>query len=630
MGWGNTALGWLAKLAGAVALIGFGMTVVVIVGFYALGVGALDVPVLGTAVLLVPPAVTAVAFLTWAASRIARRYLVDDRRSRAASDTRATRSGTGRRGEAGSNADPETRSEPGDAAAPAAASRGHLREFNRANKYLTAILGFFLVVSAVASPLTAAASGTPLGIVVGFLVFAATALGGTTTLLVTTAWFGLAWYGIRTYGATEAWIAGIVGWTLFTLSGLSLLTTSLGAIAIVIGGGQVLRVGLRARGGTEIVFLDEYAESVRSDSRAAAAGGSTPAAARAGGTADPSDDVAGEVDDGRMSMAEIRARLRNAEIEGPGDVRDLLAVEPVFVHPREAGHERLTYLSYLSYALGGLLVLSSLLVGVRLWGFPALGFWGIVAGAVYLGHGFGLPQRSPVVHAAGAVWYVLGLLVALVTVSPIAIVVTAAGTYLAWTATAGIPQPEAVVAAAEGTSADADRSDASLPEGLVGGGIVAGIVLGAVLGLLGAAVFAWVSVQTETVYGLLVVLPALAAGFGVALGAGERAGLPSGLAAAGLAVVSIGAGFRLLNWLMPPFYELQPSPLLAIVPLVGIYLAYRIGSSAAVETGSTGGSDRSRDVADAGSGTDGRSEAGDASDGSPTGSGPSRDRSARE
>ncbi|WP_096390429.1 hypothetical protein [Halopenitus persicus] len=81
---------------------------------------------------------------------------------------------------------------------------------------------------------------------------------------------------------------------------------------------------------------------------------------------------------------------------------------------------------------------------------------------------------------------------------------------------------------------------------------------------------------------------------------------------------------------MPPFYELRPSPLLAIVPLVGIYLAYRIGSSAAVETGSNGGSERSREVTHTGSGSDGRSEGFDASDGSPTGSGSSRDRGVRE
>ncbi|SEH59437.1 hypothetical protein SAMN05192561_11058 [Halopenitus malekzadehii] len=586
MGWGNTELGWLAKLAGAVALIEFGMTVVAVVGFYALGVGSLDVPVLGTAVLFVPPAVTAVAFLTWAASRIALRYLVDDRRSRSAGTRRA---GAGRRAATGSNADHGGRSEPEAVAETAAESSDRLREFNRANTYLTAILGFFLVVSVVSAPLTAAASGTPLGIVVGFFDFATTALGGTTTLLVTTAWFAIAWYGIRTYRTTEAWLAGIVGWTLFTLSGLSLLTTSLGAIAIVIGGVQVLRVGLRARGGTEVVFLDEYVESVRNDARTGVVGGAGGGEAVGGEVADGEavggevadgeavggevadgeavgGEVAGrqpghpgsDVTDGRMSMAEIRDRFQDAEIETPGDVRDLLAVAPVFVHPREAGHERLTYLSYLSYALGGLLVLSSLLVGVQLWGFPALGVWGIVAGAVYLGHGFGLPQRSPVVHAAGTVWYVLGLLVALVTVSPVAIAATAVGTYLAWTATAGIPQPETVVAAAQGPSAADDRSDGSFPEGLIGGGIVAGIVLGIVLDLLGAAVFAWVSVQTETVYGLLVILPAIAAGFGVAVGTGERGGLPSGLVAAGLAVVSIGVGFRLLNWWMPPSTSSSP------------------------------------------------------------------------
>ncbi|WP_280535408.1 hypothetical protein [Halopenitus sp. POP-27] len=201
-----------------------------------------------------------------------------------------------------------------------------------------------------------------------------------------------------------------------------------------------------------------------------------------------------------------------------------------------------------------------------------------------------------------------GLSLLTTSLGAIAILATAAGVYLGWTATAGVPQPEAVSAAAQGTTADADRSDAGAVdtraaetsiEEIVGGGLLAGIGLGAVLGVLGAVVFAWVSVQTQTVYGLLVILPALAAGAGVAVGVGDRAGRPSGLVAAALAVASIVVGFQLLDWWMPPFYELQPSPLLAIGPLVGIYLAYRIGSSAAVDAdagaGTTATDDADRD-----------------------------------
>ncbi|MFC6892153.1 hypothetical protein [Halopenitus salinus] len=605
MGWGNKSLRWLGTLGGIVALISLGITAAIVVGLYVVSFESLNVPI-GLAELLVPALVAVVGFVIWALSRITLRFTDD--------------SGSG--SEPAGVDDPEVS---GDSTAAGSGesipeSRARLREFNRANKYVAAIFGLLFALAVASSALVEAASGTPFGIVVGFVTFLTEATGGTTNHLLTAAWFGGAWYGIRKYEATEAWVAGLVGWGLLTMGGVYLLTVSLGAIAIVVAGLKVLNGGLRASGETELVFLDEYVDELdeggtltandandadgSSDVGDAGTSAASSDAGNATGTGNATD--AGNVvgrsrsrsDDGKQSIAGIRDQLEGAEIRGPSDVRDVLEVDPEFVHPREAGNDRIAYWSYLSYALGGLLVLSSLLVGIQLWGFPALGLWGIPIGAVYLGHAFGLPQRSPVVHVAGAVWYVFGLLVSVVTFSPLAILANAAGVYLGWTSTAGVPQPDEVLTDVQGGSTADGRSDASFPEDLIGGGIVAGAILGAVLGVVGAVLFAWISVRTRTVYGLLLILPAVAAGFGVTLGMGERGDVVSGLVGAGLAVLSIVVGFRLLNRWMPPGYELQPGLLLAVVPLLGIYLAYRIAASSESEGGTREDADGATDGAD--------------------------------
>lgn len=136
----------------------------------------------------------------------------------------------------------------------------YLTEFNKANRYVAMFFGFLLVISLSSSSLTSAASGTPLGVIAGFLVFGAKLLGGTLVHLINTAWFSGSWYGIKNYNSKEAWIAGLIGWALFTLSGLLMLSSSLGAIAIVVAGLKVLSYGLKARGETEIKFTEEYIE----------------------------------------------------------------------------------------------------------------------------------------------------------------------------------------------------------------------------------------------------------------------------------------------------------------------------------------------------------------------------------
>ena len=437
-----------------------------------------------------------------------------------------------------------------------------LHQFNRANKYLALIFLFLFVIAVESATLISSLSGTPFAAVGGFLVFATGLLGGLTTHLLNFALFGAAWIGIRNYNATEGWVLGIVGWVLFTLSGLIMLSISPGAIAIVAAGLQVLRSGYRGRKATKMRFADKYVSQLREQSVS-------------GNSRNTQQPTSGPVegDTNRQdSVADLMATLREREIRSLDDVRAIVDVDPEFVHPSEADDARLTYWSYLSYGLGGLTVLSSLLIGIELWGFPSLGFWGILFGAVYLGHAFGIPQHSSFAHVAGLAWYVFGSLVSLYTVSLLALLANVGGIYLGWTTMQGVRQPDELVA-------DLQDPSASAPGGeLVGGGLVGGVVLGAVLGVLGAIVFAVISRTVEAVYGIFLILPAVAAGFGVSLGVGEKGGLISGLIGAGFGVGSIILGFRLLLWLLPQGYQLQdPSLTLLLPPLVGIYIAYRLG-----------------------------------------------------
>lgn len=266
----------------------------------------------------------------------------------------------------------------------------------------------------------------------------------------------------------------------------------------------------------------------------------------------------------------------------------ILELEPTFVHPREADNERLTYWSYLSYVLGCLTLLGSLLVGIRLWGFPTLGLWGIPLGLLYLGHAFGVPQRSSVAHHGGFVLYGIGCYLAMSSASPLALLGNAAGVYLGWTGTPDLRQPAAVLASIRGRQGGRPGSEASnaAPDRLVAG-YLEGAIVGGVLGVIGAAIFAWVSIQTETVYAVLGLLPPAAAGFGVALGVGRRGGLSSGIIGAVVGLLSINLGYQLLIRWMPPFYEYQPGAVDAIILIAGLYVAFKLGTGPRVVTGGT-------------------------------------------
>lgn len=134
----------------------------------------------------------------------------------------------------------------------------YLKEFNKANRYVAIFFSFLLIISLSSSSLTSAVSGTPLEILVGFLVFGAELLGGTWIHLVNTVWFAGSWHSINKYNSTEAWLTGFIGWSLFTISGLLMLSSSIGAIAIIIAGLKVLSYAVKSRGETEIRFVEDY------------------------------------------------------------------------------------------------------------------------------------------------------------------------------------------------------------------------------------------------------------------------------------------------------------------------------------------------------------------------------------
>jgi len=526
---GTKALSVIGTLGAVVGLISLGVSLVIVAAVYVVGLDTFDLPAIGPLIYGIPFALAAGGIGLWLLTKLLRWAISDHEEP-----------------EKGAAATPTSEPTGGPSSA--------LHSFSRANFYLAVIFGLLFVVGSQQSVIGNALAGTPLAVIAGFLFFAVQMLGGTGVQLLNLVVFGAAWYGISRYEATEAWLLGMVGWGLLTASGVALLTNSLGAIAIVIGGLRVLLTGYRAQDATQPFVLDDYVSEL------------TQVTAANAGTSRADDGPVDAANGGPITT--VTREVRERDLRDPAEVKDLVDVDPAFVHPRAADADRLTYWSYLSYALGGLTVLSALLVGIDLWGFPDLGVIGLLIGALYLAHGFGLPQGSAFIHVGGLVLYGFMLLLALVTVSPLVLVGTAGGLYLGWTATPGIAQPDEVLEAV---------SSGSGVTGLVGGGLVGAGVLGVGLGLLGAIIFAAVSVQTRTVYGLLLLLPAVAGGLGVGLGVGEEGGRLTGGIGAVAGLVGVLLGFRLLSWWMPTGYELQGDPLLLVVPLLGLVIAYRLG-----------------------------------------------------
>jgi hypothetical protein len=563
----SRALSWIGTMAASIALLTLAVTVLVAAGFYTLSD---TTPAVGFVEVLLPTVLVAGGFLVWLVSKLGLRHLDEsspaEPTSHGDSETELQQPPTADE-PSDEPQQPPTGDESTAKGRPLAPDADRtLAQFTTANFYLSAVFACLLGLSIASSGIQALVQGTPVAVVAGFLVFAAQVTGGTLVHLANVLLFGGAWFGLRKHSAKEAWLLGMAGWSLVTISGIGLLTRSLGAIAIVIGGLKVLSVGFPAREGADWVFLDEYLSNVAA----------RPSNQPDTGDSSETPDTEGTSNAGHIAAA--TAALRNHDLRDPSDVWAALDVELEVVHPRDAGDAELSLWSYLSYALGGLTLLSTLLVGVQVWGLPSLGLWGVPIGLVYLGHAVWLPQRSPVIHVAGLGWYLITLLLAIVTLSPLAIVATAGGVYLGWSTTRDLRDPEAVLGELRRAITEPDSPSGPLGE-LRGGGIAAGIVLGGTFGLLGAVVFALVSVETRSVYGILLLVPPVAAGYGVATGIGEGSAKIKGLVAAGVATVSIVLAFRLLTSFMPQRYQLQPEPLLAVVPLVGIYAAYKLAAS---------------------------------------------------
>lgn len=442
----------------------------------------------------------------------------------------------------------------------------YLHSFRKSNFYIALLLAIVLTAHAIMQALiNTMGPNQVFNIISGLLAFAVAIFGGQTNFAIAVIIFAAIWYGLK-QEATEAVLAGIVAWILIGFIGLGYFSANASGFGLVIAGFYGMYYGIRGFSAAEPAtpygerLLEELREGPTMNQELTASNEDSPSGAEFAASDGP--------------VGSLRQTLAETNIRSPGDLWRVIDIDPVFVHPREAETSRLTYWSYLSYALGTLTILTTILVGIRVWGFPTLGLWGLLVGALYLGHGFGLPQRSDFVHVGGLVWYAFALFLALYTVSPLAFLVNAGGMYLGWRATEGIHQPEELIAEFQDSSA----SSSQLGTGLLGSGLVGGVIIGAVLGGLGAAIFAWISVETKSVFGLFVLLPAVGAGFGVSLGVGERGGLISGVVAAGLGIVSIGLGFRLLSWWMPRGYTLEPDILLAVVPIIGIYLAYKLGT----------------------------------------------------
>jgi hypothetical protein len=323
---------------------------------------------------------------------------------------------------------------------PVSPERTYLRSFRKSNFYLGLILAVVLGARVGIDALVDAIGPNQLlDVIGGFLTIAVEVFGGQTVLTVAVlAFFGI-WYGLKRE-AIEAALAGIAAWILVAFVGLGSLSTNASGFGLVLGGLYGTYYGIRAIGETEpaTTYGRQLLDAVRNPPSAGPA-----SAPPADGSA--TDRHAAAVTSSGPVTA-LRQDIEAADLRSLDELWTVVDVDPDFVHPGDAGDPRLTFWSYLSYGLGGLILLAVLLVGIRIWGFPALGLWGIPVGALYLGHGFGLPQRSEFVHVGGLVWYGFGSLLALYTLSPLFFLANAGGLYLGWRATDGIRQPAELLA----------------------------------------------------------------------------------------------------------------------------------------------------------------------------------------
>lgn len=313
-------------------------------------------------------------------------------------------------------------------------------------------------------------------------------------------------------------------------------------------------------------------------------------------------------------------------------------IEPTFTHPDNAANASLTYWAYLSYLLGVSTILFSLLVGVTVRGFVSFGFVGVIVGGIYLAHAVTLPQDSDLPYWGGMGWYGLNVLYAVVTLNVISLLLNALGIYFGWKGNSELTQPEVVAtqlqqqsetltdssdsapqpsttqtttagdsesttenqqdspddgehaATASTPSYTADDGAASSSNGLRGS-LIGGSIAAGVLGLVAAFVLFVVTLTTGWFLGLVMVLPPVAAGFGMGLVVGEHGSRISGAVAAVIGLGTLFVGLDMIERALPPTAQVDggggsAALLLLTTFVIGPYFAYSIGKGADAETGS--------------------------------------------
>lgn len=229
---------WVGKIGGALALVFLGISIVVLGSALILPLDSIPAEVYNN-LAIGSVGAFGLSFTVWLASKIGLRVT---------SGSKSTETEEEQSEEVEQVEDEEM------------TSADYLHQFNRANKYVAAVFTALFVIGMSGASLASTVSGTPLAVLVGFLRFAVSMLGGTGIMFLNAAWFGAAWYGVKNYNASEAWAAGLIGWALFSLSGVLMLSASIGALAIVVAGLKILSYGVKARGETELKFLEEEVE----------------------------------------------------------------------------------------------------------------------------------------------------------------------------------------------------------------------------------------------------------------------------------------------------------------------------------------------------------------------------------
>lgn len=134
----------------------------------------------------------------------------------------------------------------------------YLTKFRKSNFYIGGLLAG-LVGSTVATQALVeggTVSNQLVNIIYGLLRFAVQIFGGFTGLTVAAAVFLGVWYGLKNE-ATEALLAGIGAWAVIGIVGLGFVSSNASGFGLVIAGLYGVYYGVRARGSTETIYLED-------------------------------------------------------------------------------------------------------------------------------------------------------------------------------------------------------------------------------------------------------------------------------------------------------------------------------------------------------------------------------------